>query len=74
MDNSKKKGLQKAIEHFGGVAGLAEALGIKRQAVYMWAGQIPQARAYQIESITKGQLTAAELLASKAKRIQEARA
>lgn len=61
MENGKKKGLQLAIDHFGGVSGLAEALGIKRQAIYMWAGQIPRARVYQLESITEGELKAEDL-------------
>lgn len=66
-----KEGLRKAIDHFGGVAGLAEALGVERQAIYMWRGKVPKLRAYQIESITEGQITASELLNGK---IQEARA
>lgn len=65
MESRHKKALQKAIEHFGGVGGLANALGIERQAVYMWKGKVPELRAYQIESLTEGQITAAELLNGK---------
>lgn len=70
MENRNKKALQKAIEHFGGVGGLAKALGIERQAVYMWAGKVPKLRAYQIESLTDGQITAAELLNGKAQEVR----
>lgn len=71
----KTSGYRKAVDHFGGVVGLAKALDIERQAVYMWKGRIPKARAFQIESITDGKLTAAELLQANGKRRsqQEAR-
>ncbi|MFP2768353.1 Cro/CI family transcriptional regulator [Oceanisphaera sp. KMM 10153] len=47
-----------AIEHFGGVVKLAEALGIKPQSVSQWPDEIPQGRAFQIELITKGSMKA----------------
>lgn len=61
MESKKRSGYQKAIDHFEGVAGLAEALNINRQAIYMWKGRIPKARVFEIESLTKGQLKASEL-------------
>ena len=45
-----------AIRHFGTVAALAEALGIKRQAVYQWGDRVPEQRAYQLQVITAGAL------------------
>lgn len=59
MNNQK---LVEVIEHFGGVPGLAKALGCERQAVYQWRGKIPKLRAYQVEAITKGRFKASDLL------------
>lgn len=70
MSHKAKEGLRRAIEHFGGVAGLADALGVERQAIYMWRGKVPKLRAYQIESLTDGQITAAELLNGKAQEVR----
>lgn len=47
-----------AIGHFGSVVKLAEALGIKPQAVSQWGEHIPMRRAYEIERITNGKLKA----------------
>lgn len=47
-----------AIKHFGSVASLAKALGVRVQAVYQWQ-QIPLLRQMQLEKITNGQLVAA---------------
>jgi hypothetical protein len=47
-------------KHFGGVPNVAKALGISCPAVYMWGEDVPRFRAYQIESITKGELTAVD--------------
>ena len=49
------------IEHFGSPDGLAKALGIKRQAIYMWKGRVPPLRACQIEKITGGKFQAENL-------------
>jgi hypothetical protein len=46
-----------AINHFGSVAGLAQALGVRVQAVYQWQ-QIPLLRQMQLEKLTSGQLVA----------------
>lgn len=47
---------QDALDHFGGVVGLAKALGCKPQAISQWGNTIPQGRAYQIEVVTGGAL------------------
>lgn len=65
--NGLKNGLQKAIDHFGGVAGLAKALRVERQAIYMWKGKVPEVRAYQIEVVTNGIVKAADLLPREAR-------
>lgn len=46
-------GMYRAVEKAGGVAKLAEKLGVKRQAVYPWLtrGWAPAARAEQIETL-----------------------
>lgn len=49
---------QAVIAHFGGPAQLASALGIKRQAVYQWGGEIPQLRQFEIERLTGGKFVA----------------
>lgn len=51
------------IEYFGGRhKDVAEALGISRAAVSMWAaaGEIPLLRQYQIEVLTKRRLRVAD--------------
>jgi len=40
-----------AIEAFGSVKALADALGITVQAVYQWGEEVPALRAYQIEAL-----------------------
>ncbi|MBL0654859.1 Cro/Cl family transcriptional regulator [Aeromonas caviae] len=49
---------QDAIDHFGGAAKLAKALGCKPQAISQWRDHVPQGRAYQIEVLTGGKLKA----------------
>ncbi len=49
---------QDALDHFGGVVGLAKALGCKPQAISQWGNTIPKGRAYQIEVVTGGALKA----------------
>ena len=48
------------VKHFGGIVQTAEALGVTRQAVYMWLDRkkIPYQRACQIEINTRGALKA----------------
>lgn len=48
-----------AIQHFGSVAKLADALSISRTAVYLWKEDVPEGRAYQLELMTGGALTVA---------------
>lgn len=45
--------------HFGGKKKLAEALGIQPSAVSMWGQDVPEARQYQIQVITKGKFKVA---------------
>lgn len=53
---------EQVIQRFGGHARLAKRLGIARQAVYKWDGKIPEGRAYQIEILTKGEITAQSII------------
>lgn len=50
------------IKHFGGIRQAAEALGVTRQAIYIWKQRkaIPAQRAYQIQVLTGGALRAAK--------------
>lgn len=47
--------IEQAIEHFGSVAKLAEALGVTRQTIYNWrrSGEWPQLRQMQADLILK---------------------
>jgi DNA-binding transcriptional regulator YdaS (Cro superfamily) len=56
---------QKVVDFFGNEASLARSLGMTPQGVYLWKGVIPQGRAYQIESITGGEIKAAEILSGR---------
>lgn len=49
-----------AVQHFGGVIKLADALGLTKGAVSQWGDTVPLLRAYQIERITNGALKAEE--------------
>lgn len=42
-----------AVRIFGGHAPLAEALGITRQAIYLWGEDVPELRAYQIKELIR---------------------
>jgi hypothetical protein len=54
---------EQVVDHFGGThESLAKALGISREAVTMWRGQIPESRAFQIEVVSGGKFKAADLL------------
>lgn len=48
------------VKHFGGIIPAAKAIGVSRQAVYIWLQRkhIPMQRAYQIQVITGGALKA----------------
>ena len=61
--------LQKAIDHFGTISGLAKALDVAPPTVYEWIkGRRPMAleRAIQIEQLTDGKVRADKLVAAKA--------
>lgn len=45
---------EEAIEAFGSVRKLAEALGITEQAVHQWGDEVPELRFYQIREILNG--------------------
>ena len=62
----KKTPFQRVVDWFGGVPNLAEKLGCTHQAVYVWRRGFPAGRAYQIEVLTRGEITAAELLKDRA--------
>ncbi|BBT79928.1 TPA: Cro/CI family transcriptional regulator [Aeromonas veronii] len=47
-----------AVAHFGGIAPLAKALGVKTQAISQWKEKVPELRSYQIEVLTGGKLKA----------------
>jgi DNA-binding transcriptional regulator YdaS (Cro superfamily) len=51
--------ITEVLDHYGGVAPLAKALGISYQAVNQWVekGQVPEGRQWQIQSMTDGALT-----------------
>jgi hypothetical protein len=40
---------QEAIQHFGGLKKLADALGIWPQVIYKWGQNPPMARQYEIQ-------------------------
>lgn len=50
--------LHQAIEFFGSKKEIAKALKINRSAVTNWGLEIPTARQYQIQILTKGKLKA----------------
>ena len=49
-----------AIEHYGGIKQLAEALGIWPHNISRWGEFVPSARAYELEVKTKGALKAVD--------------
>lgn len=49
---------QEAIEHFGSIKKLADALGIWPQSVYLWGPRPPIARQYEIQVKSGGKLLA----------------
>tara|TARA_Y100000766_G_scaffold110165_1_gene94274 strand:+ start:1416 stop:1601 length:186 start_codon:yes stop_codon:yes gene_type:complete len=49
-----------AVQYFGGVIKLADALGLTKGAVSQWGDTVPLLRAYQIERLTDGALKAEE--------------
>ncbi len=47
-----------AIAHFGSRQALADALGITREATYVWRDDVPYLRQCQLQIITAGKLVA----------------
>jgi DNA-binding transcriptional regulator YdaS (Cro superfamily) len=59
----KNNSLDRAIEHFGSQARLAEALDVEPMAVTHWKSRgVPPKRAIQIEEATEGSVTRFDLL------------
>jgi len=50
-----------AVDHFGSIRALADALEITPQAVYQWGEHVPAGRDFQIEVLTQGALKASEI-------------
>jgi DNA-binding transcriptional regulator YdaS (Cro superfamily) len=46
-----------AINYFGSSTKLANALGLHKSSISQWGEDVPELRAFQIELLTKGQLT-----------------
>lgn len=55
---------QEAIDYYGGVKPLADALGIWPQVVYTWGESPPMARQYELEVKTDGTLKAVRTAAN----------
>lgn len=51
---------KEAIDHYGGIKQLAEALGIWPHVIYRWGDSPPMARQYELEVKTNGRLKADE--------------
>ena len=48
---------QDVFDYFDGIPSLADQLGIEPQAIYQWGEQIPEARAFQIQVLSKNHFT-----------------
>ena len=51
---------KEAIDHYGGIKQLAEALSIWPHVIYRWGDSPPMARQYELEVKTNGRLKADE--------------
>lgn len=49
-----------AVQFFGGLKKLADALGVWPQVIYKWGERPPMARQYEIQVKTEGKLRADE--------------
>lgn len=49
---------QQAIDHYGSIKGLADALGVWPQVIYRWGEHPPMARQYELQVKTKNKLKA----------------
>jgi DNA-binding transcriptional regulator YdaS (Cro superfamily) len=63
INKQQQAELERLIEYAGSKARLAESLGVSRQIVYYWLkrGRISASCALEVERITNGAFTAAEL-------------
>lgn len=52
--------VNQVVEHFGGIADVARALGISYQAVQQWVdkGEVPEGRQWQLQAMTNSELRA----------------
>ena len=58
--------MNEIIDHFGGKARLAEALGVERSAVSLWLRYgLPPARAIEIERLTDSKFRASDIVGLK---------
>lgn len=51
-----------------GILNLAKALGITRQAVYLWGKLVPRGQAYRLQILTSGKLRVVESMYKKRKK------
>jgi hypothetical protein len=49
---------KQAIEHYGGIKNLADALGMWPHVIYRWGDHPPKARQYELQVKTNGKLKA----------------
>ena len=49
---------QTAIDYYGSIPKLAQALKITYEAVRQWGDEVPELRQYQLEKLTNGKLKA----------------
>jgi len=56
---------QEVLAHFGSHSSVADALGIRRQSIYLWGEEPPKGRQFQIQVLTKGKLKASATVKSK---------
>lgn len=56
-----------AIQHFGSVKKLADALGLWPQTVYLWKDDVPELVAYKLQVITDGRLQVGDVAKTEAK-------
>jgi hypothetical protein len=49
---------QEAIEHYGSIKALADALGVWPQVIYRWGEHPPMSRQYELQVKTKNKLKA----------------
>jgi hypothetical protein len=58
QQEGKNMTTKEAIDHFGSVKALADALRIWPHSVYKWGERPPMLRQYQIQVLTRGEIRA----------------